>query len=423
MLLLAALAHAVTLEEAWSAADRHDTDLALVHENTVQTGTLQGQAFALLSPKLVLGGHYTYNEYEIAWDPSTMIPEEFQELLGDQDPIVFQKQSYFDGNISVVQPLFSGQAVPLYQAAVATVKASRFDEAGIRTQLKSGVAKVYYGLAVAREGEQVAQNALENAHQHVAIVEQQLAAGTAPPTAKLQAEIALSRAQRGVAEAHEGVVKAGEAFAKMTGLPADSAVELPTAPTLPYATPDAAIDRAVSHRPELSAAELRYTAARRGSVASALSWFPTVDGRFTYSWTQNNVGFNTDPTFWQVVLTADWVLWDGGARLAENKKYASQARQAQLAETKVEEDTRESIRTLWSTHAKATASFETAHHEVTLAEENLRIAEVAFKAGGITFMELEDARLGVLASRTGELSEQMQRDLSAYDLLAATGDL
>lgn len=423
MLILIAPALALTLEEAWSAAEKNSLDLGLVHESTLQTETLRGQAAALVSPKLVLGGNYTYNEYEISWDPSSMIPEQFAEFIGEQEPIVFQKKSFFDANISVIQPLFSGQAIPALQAADAMIRADRAAETGIKGQVKAGVAKAYYGLAVAREAERVAQAALENAKKHVDIVQQQLNVGVAPPTARLQAEIALSRALRSLAEAHEGVVKAGEAFKKLTGLPVDSAVELPPPRELPYTTAEDATSRAAVHRPEIIAASRRVTAVKRSALATNMGWLPTVDGRFTWSWTQNNVGFNEDPTFWQFVVTADWVLWDGGFRLANGQKYASQVRQAKLAAEKAEVDAGEQIRTLWSTRQKAAASLDTVEHEAVLAEENLRIAEVAFGAGGISFLELEDARVGLLASKMSVLSERMQRDLATIDLLAATGDL
>lgn len=423
MLILLAHAHAVTLEEAWAAAAKNSLDLGLVHESTLQTETLRGQAAALISPKLVLGGNYTYNEYEIAWDPSEMIPEEFAALMGEQEPIVFQKKSYFDANISVIQPLFSGQALPAFQAANAMIRADRSAEVGIKGQVKAGVAKAYYGLAVAREGERVAQAALDNAKKHVDIVQQQLTVGVAPPTARLQADIAMSRAQRSVAEAHEGVVKAGEAFKKLTGLPEDAAVELPPQRELPYTSVDEVLDRAAKNRPEILTANQRVIASQRSALATNMGWFPTVDGRFTWSWTQNNVGFNDDPTFWQFVVTADWVLWDGGFRLANGQKSASQVRQARLALEKAEADAGEQVRTLWSTRQKAAASLDTVEHEAVLAEENLRIAEVAFGAGGISFLELEDARLGLLASKMSVLNERMQRDLATIDLLAATGDL
>lgn len=423
MLVACTLAHAVSLEEAWAAAEANSLDLRLVHENTVQTETLKGQAAALVSPKLVLGGHYTYNEYEIAWDMSEMIPEDFREFFGDQEPIVFQKQSYFDGNVSIVQPIFSGQAIPALVGATATIRAERIAEAGIQGRVRAGVAKAYYGLAVAREGEAVARSAAENAKKHVEIVGRQLAAGVAPPTARLQAEIGLSRAERAVASARLQVATAEEAFAKITGLAKDSPVQLPTHAALPFASLEAALDRVGAHRPELRAAEQRVKAARAMDTAGTLSWFPTLDGRFTYSWTENNVGFNDDPTFWQIVLTADWVLWDGGFRLANGQKYASQRRQAELAVDKARVDATEEIRVLWETHEHSRQSLQTAEHEAALAEENLRIAEVAFEAGSISFLDLEDARLGLTAARMSVLAERMNRDLAVYDLRAATGDL
>jgi len=60
---------------------------------------------------------------------------------------------------------------------------------------------------------------------------------------------------------------------------------------------------------------------------------------------------------------------------------------------------------------------------VELSKENLRLAEVSFAAGGLSFLDVEDARVGLLAAELGALQERTARDLAALSLLASTGDL
>src|SRR5688572_31560590 len=107
-------ASAVTLDEAMNAAEEHAVEVGLVRERTRATETLTAQAVSQLTPKVVASADYTINQYEIALDMSSMIPEQFQELFGDQEPIVIQKKQYLTWNASVIQPLFNGQALPAY---------------------------------------------------------------------------------------------------------------------------------------------------------------------------------------------------------------------------------------------------------------------------------------------------------------------
>lgn len=427
LLLAAAAAHAVTLEEAWSAAATRGVEAKLVRESVVQAETLRGKAGALVSPKLVVQGHYTINEHELAWDPmeSFTIPEEFEEFVDipESEPIVFQKKEYADGNISVIQPLFSGVALPALGAAKNIVRAARDDERAQLGKLKAGVARAYYGLLVAREFADIADAALASAEAHAKLAEAQVAAGVAPPTARLQGQIARSRAERQRAQAKEGVVAAGETFARLTGLDAAERLEVPTPVPLPAATVEAIEARATGGRADLAAAGARVQAARMARLAQDLDWLPTVDGRFTFNYTENTGGFVDDPDTWMVVFTANWTAWDGGYRVAESRRLASQAAQAALAERAARESALVEVRSLWATLHRAESGLVLVAEEVKLAEQNQALAEAAFAAGTITFLDLEDARVAVQAARGAQLQERSARDLARVDLAVATGDL
>ncbi len=424
LLLLYSLssAHGATLEEAWAAAEDGGTELRIVREQRIQAEALKVQAWSLLSPKLVFGGTYTINEYEIAIDFSDMIPEEFAEFIESPEPIVVNKKEYLAWNASVVQPLFSGQALPLFSGATQVVKASRKDEQARRADVRSGIARAYYGVVVAREAVQLAERALEHARKHQALANQQVDVGLAPPTAKLQAEIGVSRTERSLAAARQGKVTAEEALARLTGWPTETPVALPEALTLPYGDRESAEKRAQASRPEIVAAEHQARAARYGRTAANLAWLPSLDGRFTWSYNENT-GFSDDKDMWQVVFVADWVLWDGGARIAEQQKRASEARMASLNAERVRESTTEQVRGAWEAHESAQVALVSVEREVALSKENLRLAEVGFSAGSLSFLEVEDARVGLLSAELGALQERTARDLAALTLLAATGDL
>jgi outer membrane protein len=423
LLALLSLAHAATLDEAWAAADHSGVDSQLVREQYKAASTLTGAAWSLVSPKLVLRGNYTLNDEELVFDSSALIPENLAPLLGETDPVVLQKKSFFDANASIVQPLFSGQALPLLRAAYGEVAAAKEDMRGHQGELRLGVARAYWGVLLAREGVQIAGEALESARKHRKLADAAADAGLAAPTARLQAQIAESRAERELASAQEGRVTAEQAFARLTSLPPDEAVQLPPSRPLRWDSVEDAIAESTGSRPSVRAAHTRTTSAGAQSLARAMAWLPDVNGRFTYVWTENVSAFNDRDEFWMIVVEGEWVLWDGGYRLSEQAKAASQKRMATLAATRAVDEAEAELRTLWEQHTKAQKALSTVERELELAKENLRLAEVAWEAGSLKFIELEDARLGEKAARLGVMQERMNAHLAAVGMEVAVGVL
>lgn len=96
---------------------------------------------------------------------------------------------------------------------------------------------------------------------------------------------------------------------------------------------------------------------------------------------------------------------------------------ASLAADRARDVAVEDVRNAWGAYQTAGTALVAVEHESELARENLRLSEVAFQAGTITFLDLEDARLGARASELSRLQQRMTRDLAALTLLSTTGDL
>ena len=414
------LAAAITLEDAIQAAEGSSVDLALLEQQTRATAAIRGQAWSLLSPKVQAQGSYTINEYPIVLDTSKMIPPEFAEFVTETEPITVQEKQYLQGAVTVQQPLFSGEAMPLLLGAYRTVDAARFDEASARQLVRAGVAKSYYGLMTAREAVALAESAEATAKAQLDLAKRYVDAGTAPPRAVLQAELGLSQATREVQGAIEQRVAAEEAFHRLTGLPRDVELDPPAPPEVP-ASVEAALETARVQRPDLLAAEQRAKAARLQRSANLAGFLPDVNARYTWAYTENT-GFSDDPTIWMLVFEGTWLLWDGGYRAAKADEYGAQVHMAELAALRSLQEAEATIRTQWERYHRAEAALVAVEREQALAAENLRLARLGFEAGTVTWLEVEQAELGDRAARLNALIERMNRDLAAIDLRVAMGD-
>ena len=415
----------VTLDQAWSGAEQDNTSLALLHEQTVQAESQRGQAWSLIGPRVSAQAAYTFNQYETVLDFSQMIPPDLQKLLGDSfssEPIVIQKKRALSGSMTATQPIFSGEALPLLSAAYKNLRATRLDEKSQRQRIRAGVSQAFYGLAVARQGEALAQSSLKAAQDHLQLAQRQVDAGMAPRRAVIQAQLSVSRGQRQIATAHAQVVSAQEAFAIATGLPRDSEPVLPEGGMPVPASVDVALSDALSARPDLQAARLRTDVARLAHSSKQLGFLPSLDARFTESYS-DNAGFTGENWIWVASLNANWTLWDGGMRAAQLKDVGSKQRSADLAARQQQDDVEQDVRNAWEQLQRAQEAVDAVAQEVTLAEENQRLAERAFQAGSATWLEVSDAQLGLDEARLSQLQERMNRDLAKVQLHVAIGDL
>jgi outer membrane protein TolC len=408
-------AMAASLDEALTAAETHSRELALARASTRAAESLRGQAWSTLAPKLQANGSYTINDQEIAFDLAEGLPPELAGFIGDVEPIVIQEKEYFSWNFSVVQPLFNGRSLPLLRGAYGLAQAARDDERGAEQQLREGVTRAYYGVLTSREAEAIAAQAVESNRAALDVAQRTVEAGLAPPRASLQAELAASGAERDARNATAARVAAEQALARLTGLPADTPVELPPTPAV---AADAVL--MVENRPDIAAADQRAAVARRQREANWIGWSPEVDGRFTYSWSENT-GFSGKNDLWMVVFEARWLLWDGGYRLAKARETASQVQSAQLYALRQREIASEEVAVAKEQLSRARSAVDAVSKEIVLAEKNLAQAQDAFAAGSLTFLELQSAELQLRSSRLSALVERMNLDLAAVALERSLG--
>jgi multidrug efflux pump subunit AcrB/outer membrane protein TolC len=419
------VSEAANLQEVWAAAEQHNPDLAIVREGTFQARNQRIRAWALIGPSVSAQGQYSYLSYgDVLLDFGAFF-EPFEAFLPPDfvkpEPTVVQRGSNFDGSLTVQQPLFNGQAFPLLVGAYRSVDAAVYDEARTVQQVRAGIARAFYGLLAAREAVGLSEGALKNANTQLDLARRQVDAGLATERANLQAQLRVAQAERDLRRTKEQLAGAQEAFSKLTGLPGDTSLEGGFVRDLPSSLDDAQ-RRAIEARPDLLAARTRAEVAHLQVRAEQMGWLPNVNARWTGIANQTE-GFAGQKTYWQAAVTANWTLWDGGARVAATRAAASQQRQAQLSAEKVELDVGEQVRVAWEAYDRAKVAIAAVDREVTLARDSLDLAKRGFEAGTVTFLEVEQAELGLRGSELSRLNEKIGLDLAAIDLLVALGEL
>ena len=443
-------ASALTLEEAWRAAEDNDLTLALAREDAVQVSTLRGQAWSTTLPRITGSVGYVINNQSIEFPTDVFAPirqvgpaiNGLYELNGldpalptepctggetiedgclpDPLSLVVQEQTFLQADLQLNQRLFSAPALPALQATYKLHRAAQEDLRGAGQQSRATVAQAFYGLLAAERAVTVSEDALKIAEAQKELAARQVGAGLADRRATLQAELGVSQAERDLQSAREGLLDAQTAFELITGIEGQDLV-LPEPFPIPEGV-DSAMKTARTARPDLQAADYRVSATRLERLAQDLRWLPTVDLAGSLNWTENT-GFNDQNLTWRVVLQGSWEFFAGGIRMAERRNAASRARAAGLAKELTERQVERDVRLAFEAHRRAEEALQAVDNELSLATESLELAERSYAAGSATWLEVEQARLQLASTQLGQLRERTTRDLAAIDLLLRTGTL
>ncbi|NCG17627.1 MAG: TolC family protein, partial [Rhodobacterales bacterium] len=419
VLFLPAPAQAVTLEEAWSAAENHNLQLKISTESVVQSKATTAKAWSSLSPRGDVSATYVLNNQEIVLDMSEGLDPALAAVSGIT-PITIQEKAFWQAEAGVSQRFFSGTALPGIRGATLATKSAKYTLQHTKNQLKETVASSYFGLLNAREIKRIAEAQLDTATHQLELADRQVAAGMASRRVAIQARLGVAQAKRQVSTAHQSVVDAQIGFEMITGL-SQSNLEVPASVVTPTSV-ESALVQAKTERSDLRAAATQAKAMSFQRTAYDLQWLPVVDGRFAYIFSENT-GFQSDPWTWRATLTARWDFWDGGVRVAEQIESRSFVRQAQLTELALMDQAEREIRVAFEGLKGAEHQLDAVVEELALAEENVELAELSFTAGSTTWLEVEQADLMLLQARLGQLSARRARELAAIHLLAATGAL
>jgi len=398
--------------------------LALVNNKTLQSVVEEKEiargkeleSYSAILPSVSLTGDYLRKDEVASFDVGGGTVS-----LGDLD-------NYSTG-LKVTQPVFAGGAIKarisagkLFRLlADQTVRAATQD---VIYQAQHG----YYDVLLAQHLLGISADAVRSAQAHLDDVKQKRQGGVASDFDVLRAEVELSNFKADLIQNKNAINISKTQLLKVMGISQDSVFVLSSELTyLPLKmTMEQAVEAAFLNRPDLFGRQLDIKYRQELLKIARSKYWPTINGFYDNTWSKPDPHRSTDIEWghaWQSGVMVAMPLFDGLTREGEIVQQKARLRQSQIDLIDAEETTLfELTRALLS--IENTEEFvQSQRLNLVRAEEGLRLAEVGYKEGTNTQVEMIDAQAALTKARALYYQSVYSHITAKLDLQKAMGVL
>jgi len=337
---------------------------------------------------------------------------------GGTENVVFSPRDTFrvDGTLSI--PILAPQAWAEWKRAADQLESSKLSARDVQRTIGVSTARAYLTVFAQRRQVEVNRQARDNALAHMQYADARLRGGIGNRTDWARAGQDLEQNEALLQSSYANLYRSQEALGILLGEdePVDVA-DIPDIPGMP--TLDQALEESQG-RTDILLFRQQERAADRSLNLSWTEYLPniTVSGGPYY---QDPASITTFQTGWQIQAVLTWFLYDGGARYGRTHEREALLEQARIQLDQSLRQSNSDVRAALDNVERTTAAVERQRNSASLAEDAMRLADIAYRAGASTNLELIDAQRRARDAETlANIAEDNQRQ--AYiDLLAASG--
>jgi outer membrane protein TolC len=255
---------------------------------------------------------------------------------------------------------------------------------------------------------------------HLAAAKAQFDVGQAPRASVLRADLVVTQDEQTLRVARYGLAAAQRSLAILLG--ADGCVDAarPAEPASLEADERSMLAEAERNRLDLRAADAAVAMAAKSKEAVWWGFFPSLDLSWVYRWTQA-AGFAGKQGSWNLMLTMNVPIYDGGSRYADLRDGESKIAEAREQRRALGLEVQAELVRLRSDVESASAGVISAHKALALARTTQEDMETSYEAGAATQLDVLDASQRLLDAELALTSTLYQRDLARLALAHAQG--
>ncbi len=404
----------IALEEAYRLAVVNEEQVAIAARELAKAKLLPWRAVALMTPRGEIGGSYSRNKDEIAFNA----PPEARGLFGGSS--VIRPRNNWLSTFQVTQPLIEPSFFPSWRLGKDAVREEeeRY-EFTIRGVL-FGVAQAYYEVLRFEAQVKVAQDTLNLAQEELQRAHVRFRVGEVTKTDILRAEVAVERAGRALVVDRNRLKLARTVLARTVGLSETVGVLEPTPPQAVGSDYVSLLDQAYAHRQDLRAQNLAVRVAHERKNLVLTRYLPQVDAQFSYPRLDPETFANRDE-FWTLFVNLRWPLFDGGSRELDLLEANETLSQTKLRVTGLEKQIRVEVREALLSVETLHATLETLHKEVALARENYEMTSKQYRVGLSTSLDVNTALNALNQVRTQLIDQTYTYQIALLNLDNAIG--
>jgi outer membrane protein TolC len=400
------------LAQAYQIALKNNTDVAIARETLIRAELTRTRSYAALKPLITANGNYTRNSVQAVFDPRQLNPA----LPASTQPIIIQRYDALFGAVKLRQPILAPSAIVESVSAGIRADVTKLDTERVRQQVLLQVARAYYDAVAAGDNLKVAVSTRENREEQARKQRILLANGAAVETAVLQAELDVAESDRQILEARASQELAFERLRILLSVETPFTVAAPALSEPAAQDENALIQQALQLRPDMRSANKVVSSENIIRWEARAKFFPELNFDFNGSGS-NAASFAGANFIWSAVVSFNWTLYDGGARYADVKSRASDAREATIRQQKTRLQVIFDVRSALIDIRRLSERWKQSQREAELARKNEVAVKARFDNGTATPLEQSDAGTRRLQSEVNEISTRyaLQSALAALD--------
>lgn len=346
-----------------------------------------------------------------------------------KETIQFGDVHNYSAILTVTQPIYAGGAIraTLHAAKLFSLVTDEAVRAAVQ-DVAYAAQRAYYDVLLTQHLVEISADAVRSAQAHLNSVRQRRKGGVASDFDVLRAEVELSNFQAELIKNRNAINLAKAGLMKVMGVSQDSDFVL--SDELIYVQSETTMEEAVAaafrNRPDLFGRELDIKHQQELLRIARSRYWPSVSAFFDNTWAKpdpHNMMAIEWGHAWQAGLQAMLPIFDGMARKGEIIQQKARVKQAQIDLIDAEETALFELTKAHLSIADAEEFVESQRLNLIRAEEGLRLAEVGYREGTNTQVEMIDAQAALTTARANHYQAIYAHIIGKLDLQKAMGSL
>jgi outer membrane protein TolC len=407
----------LTVEDCLKLALANNKGLQRVLEEKQIARGEELKSYSAILPTVGLTGDYK----RLDMVSSISIPFGPKITMGDVDN--------YTAGLRVTQPIYAGGSI------IARLNAGRLfsllTDQTVRATVQNltyAASHAYYDVLLNQHLLQISADAVRSAQAHLDSVKQKRQGGVASDFDVLRAEVELSNFQAELIRNKNAINVAKANLLKVMGVSQDSDVTLSNELVyVPLKVPmEEAVEAAYRNRPDLFGREFDIKYQKELLKVIQSRYWPVISGYYDRTWSKpdpHNRMLIEWGRAWDVGVMATLPIFDGFAREGDIAQQKARLKQSQIDLVDAEETTLFELTKAQLSIEDAQEFVESQRLNLTRAEEGLRLAEVGYREGTNTQVEMIDTQAALTTARANYYQAIYTHIIAKLDLQKAMGTL
>lgn len=372
---------------------------------------------------------------EVRADALPNVTAEGSYTRDDKDFVSSGGRGYQDWTVGIYvrQLIYSGGGVKsALDAAKTTREAAALDIQAVVDEVLLGVRTRFADVLLARERIEVQEQSVNLLREQLQTVKNRFEAGSVSQFEVLTAEVALANAQPALINARNSFRIAIDELRRVLGYRGGFGADLQKVPEfegeLRYEPAsydlEASLAAAKAKRPELLRLEQLQSAREAGVEVARSGYLPqlSVIGGYEGRKLSSSNSFSDTQDGWTAGVVGSWAIFDGARTRGRVTQARAQLNQARLGVSEQTLAIEVEVRRALSTLQEAAELAEAAGKVVDQATEALRLADVRYRNGAATQLDVLQARVALTEAQLNRLEANYRHTVALATVRRAIGE-